>query len=388
MIRYFILAICFSLAIFCDLFACTQIPSVWKTIDTISDASETLTIYALNEALINFRNKIDRELRASRIAAKPFVFRTIINEDNNLISEEQYKIVKESADLVFKEYEFLSYAQMVNFYNNGVIDNASYTSKFYVDLSISGAKLKNISLIDLNPRIWALLKFIRRDEVKVSTRVSNPEDDIAIFLDEFDVSPTIGIEIILAPNGCFMNKFEKNNFGPVIVDWGSEDGESEHELRVTHAFVKIPEIPPIKDFASDISIEISNAMKYSEVCDQVVNAIKIKDSELLKVVLDTYPDFDINILDSHGKAPIHYAISDGSLEIIKILLKLKANINCKSYDDNTALHEALLASKPSKDIIDLLIESGADLSIKNKAGETPAEIAKRLNIDITTKNNN
>ena len=363
-------------------FACTQIPSVWKTIDTTTEASESLTVYALNEAFINFREKVDKEFRANKIAARPFVFRTIIKNDIDLVSEDEYKIVKESVDLIFKEYGILSYKEMSDFYNNGVINNASFSQCFYVDLSISSAKIENISLVDLNPHIWALLKFIRRDSVKVYTRVSNPEDDIAIFLDEFEVSPTIAIETALTPIGCFIIKLEKNNYDSVVVDWGSDDGESEHVLRETHAFVDIPEIPPIGDFASDISIEISNAMKNSDACDQLVNAIKTKDAELVNVVLDTYPDFDINTLDKQGKAPIHYAASIGNLEILKKLIEKKANVNSLSYDNNTPLHEAVLSNEITEQICELLLKNGADLNLKNNSGKTPLNIAKEQNLVI------
>ncbi len=382
MIRHILTAFCFFFLLSNNSFACTQIPSVWKTIDTTSCASESLSIYALTEAFINFREKSDKEFRANKIAARPFVFRTILKNDTDLVSEAEYTIVKESVDLIFKDYDILPYNQMVNFYNNGVIDNASFSHNFYVDISISSPKIENISFVDLNPHIWALLKFLRRDSVKVYTRISNPEDDIAIFLDEFEVSPTIAIETALTPNGCFIIKLEKNNYDSVVVDWGSDDGESEHVLRETHAFVDIPEIPPIGDFASDISIEISNAMKNSDACDQVVNAIKAKDVELLNVVLDTYPDFDINTLDKQGKAPVHYAASCGSIEILKRIIEKKANVNILSYDNNTALHEAVKVNDVTEQICELLLENGADLSIINNSGQTPLDIAKNQNVDL------
>lgn len=383
MIRYILTTICFSFLLSNNSFACTQIPSVWKTIDTTSCASESLTVYALTEAFINFREKADKEFRANKIAARTFVFRTILKNDSDLVSEEEYTIVKESVDLIFKDYDILPYNQMVNFYNNGVIDNASFSHNFYVDISISSPKIDNISFVDLNPHIWALLKFLRRDTVKVYTRISNPEDDIAIFLDEFEVSPTIAIETALTPNGCFIIKLEKNNYDSVVVDWGSDDGESEHILRETHAFVNIPEIPPIGDFASDISIEISNAMKNSDACDQVVNAIKAKDLELVNVVLDTYPDFDINTLDKKGKAPIHYAATCGNIDILKMLIEeKKANVNTLSYDNNTALHEAVKANDVTEQICELLLKNGADSSIKNNSGQTPLDIAKNQNMDL------
>ena len=59
MIRYLLTAICFSLLLMNNSFACTQIPSVWKTIDTTTEASESLTVYALNEAFIAYHNYWD-----------------------------------------------------------------------------------------------------------------------------------------------------------------------------------------------------------------------------------------------------------------------------------------------------------------------------------------
>ncbi len=67
-------------------------------------------------------------------------------------------------------------------------------------------------------------------------------------------------------------------------------------------------------------------------------------------------------------------VSSNCLKIIKLLLSYGANPNAKAWWGETALHTA--AWLGNLDAIKLLIEYGADLSIVNKEGKTPAEIAQ------------
>lgn len=73
---------------------------------------------------------------------------------------------------------------------------------------------------------------------------------------------------------------------------------------------------------------------------------------------------------------LFFAVKYNQSEIIKKLIKANAPlVNYDAGDDtgNTLLHYAVL--NQDLDIIKLLIKSGADLSAKNKAGQTPIELA-------------
>jgi ankyrin repeat protein len=76
-------------------------------------------------------------------------------------------------------------------------------------------------------------------------------------------------------------------------------------------------------------------------------------------------------------APLHMAASYGQIEIIEILYKAGAKINLPDALGDTPLHAAIYAAYNPflKATIEVLLKLGADPTIKNNKGLTPAAVA-------------
>lgn len=82
--------------------------------------------------------------------------------------------------------------------------------------------------------------------------------------------------------------------------------------------------------------------------------------------------------DAIGQTPLHYAVCHRfALELTKVLLDRDANPNpVRKSDGWTPLHLAAMFGKV--EVIQLLLESGADSDIKDKSGKTPEDVAKQF----------
>ena len=85
--------------------------------------------------------------------------------------------------------------------------------------------------------------------------------------------------------------------------------------------------------------------------------------------LDTRP----GIAGGNGRRPLNFAALENDVEMINILLELGADINKPNLSGFTPLHHAVEAQ--SEEAIALLVRKGADTTIKNGRGLTPEEFA-------------
>jgi len=94
------------------------------------------------------------------------------------------------------------------------------------------------------------------------------------------------------------------------------------------------------------------------------------ETELVKKLIAR--DADVN---KPGWAPLHYAATNGHVEIMQILLAHHAFIDAESPNKTTPLMMA--AHYGSRDAVKLLLDEGADASAKNELGLTAIDFAYR-----------
>jgi ankyrin repeat protein len=85
--------------------------------------------------------------------------------------------------------------------------------------------------------------------------------------------------------------------------------------------------------------------------------------------LDTRP----GIAGDNGRRPLNFAALNNDTEMIELLLELGADINRQNLSGFTPLHHAVEAQ--AVEAIALLLERGADTTIKNNRNLTAAEFA-------------
>jgi len=82
---------------------------------------------------------------------------------------------------------------------------------------------------------------------------------------------------------------------------------------------------------------------------------------------------DPNAVGNFGMRPLHLAVYVGNREAAEILLNHGADPNIRDTAGGTPLHWAVVGGFP--DIVELLLERGADPNAKDNAGNTPLHIA-------------
>ncbi len=76
---------------------------------------------------------------------------------------------------------------------------------------------------------------------------------------------------------------------------------------------------------------------------------------------------NVNLHGAYKRTPLIYAAADASSpEMVKFLLKAKANINAKNEAGENALFELITRENPNIEIAEILIDNGINLHYKNK----------------------
>jgi cytohesin len=121
-------------------------------------------------------------------------------------------------------------------------------------------------------------------------------------------------------------------------------------------------------------------------------AAQMGDVELVELLLENTKD--VNTPDESGATPLHLAAGSGQKEVAELLLAKKADVNARDNGDQTPLHFAV-APDPSQffsdptlgtaggavdissrlEVVKLLLDNKADVNARDGGGKTPLHIA-------------
>ncbi|XP_022723312.1 acyl-CoA-binding domain-containing protein 1-like isoform X2 [Durio zibethinus] len=82
----------------------------------------------------------------------------------------------------------------------------------------------------------------------------------------------------------------------------------------------------------------------------------------------------VNLLDSEGRTPLHWAVDRGHLKITEALISRNADVNAKDNEGQTPLHYAVVCER--KDIAEFLVKQNADKDMKDVDGNTPVDLCE------------
>ena len=91
---------------------------------------------------------------------------------------------------------------------------------------------------------------------------------------------------------------------------------------------------------------------------------------------------DINIQNYKGKTGLHYAAKAGFLNVINLLIENGADLDALDNDGETPLFEAIRSTikngEKQRAALEALLVKGADPNVRNRKGQTPLQVAQRM----------
>jgi FOG: Ankyrin repeat len=132
----------------------------------------------------------------------------------------------------------------------------------------------------------------------------------------------------------------------------------------------------------DGSLKVANTLIDSPRTNVEIRTVK-DESPLMLAALKGHFDLVKKLIDrgadvnKTGWAPLHYAATTGQLAIMQLLLDQSAYIDAESPNGTTPLMMAAHYGTP--EAVKLLLEAGADASLKNQLGLTAIDFANRAN---------
>ncbi|XP_057798766.1 acyl-CoA-binding domain-containing protein 1 isoform X2 [Salvia miltiorrhiza] len=96
-------------------------------------------------------------------------------------------------------------------------------------------------------------------------------------------------------------------------------------------------------------------------------------------------DVPLNLKDSEGRTPLHWAVDRGHLNITALLLNKNADVNAKDGEGQTPLHYAAVCERTA--IAELLVKHGADIEVKDDEGNAPRDLCESRwsGLELVTK---
>lgn len=105
-------------------------------------------------------------------------------------------------------------------------------------------------------------------------------------------------------------------------------------------------------------------------------SLMIEQHDALVEFLEKFPEVDFDLPEDNGEIALHKAVCYAA-DTLEIALNRTKNINHQEYIlGYTPLHKAVSAAAPTS--VQKLIARGADLTVKDRRGQTPLDLAISL----------
>ncbi|EKD55656.1 MAG: hypothetical protein ACD_59C00080G0003 [uncultured bacterium] len=183
-----------------------------------------------------------------------------------------------------------------------------------------------------------------------------------IIFDDLDIAETLLFNDNNSPgvSNSYLSALKQNNL-PVIKLISKYQNLDSFNY-VNDALIKV-EDPDVFRFLAQKEVNLTYPLVQKTIEGKI---------ELVKLLIDL--KVNINSKTSNNLTPLAAALISRNLELVKLFIEKGADVNCKYSDDDSMLIIAL-RDNPLLDIIKLLVERGAAVNYKNIFGECPICIA-------------
>jgi ankyrin repeat protein len=106
------------------------------------------------------------------------------------------------------------------------------------------------------------------------------------------------------------------------------------------------------------------------------NAVIGGQSEVVKMLLRAGASFATS--DKQGYTPLHHAAQRHSVDLAHLLLDAGADVDAKDIFGNTPLFRAVFECRGRGEVIELLLNAGANQNSENNSGVSPRKLASSI----------
>ena len=189
-----------------------------------------------------------------------------------------------------------------------------------------------------------------------------------------------------------ITKYLLENGASVNVDFGEESplqmAIKEQNLEIIQMLLENGANPNFYDNSEDTvpamdqALEIGNSviikmlLKYGADGNTFLSQAIISKNNLAMVELLLKNNVNVNICDYYGMPHLHFAITRTiNIEIIYLLIRFGADINAPDADSHNPLHYAIQFRKEDFQLLELLMQNGANPNLKDKQDTSTIEYA-------------